>query len=125
MIKMIDSEKLKLMQELSKIETNRMKEVGHVIENMEQHAQSADSLAKYAEELRNKGTASAIAQQIRALHDRASELEKLDHVQLETNDLGSIEVTFDATKGPTEATGQLLGTINLQRVKGKYRIFIV
>jgi hypothetical protein len=125
MKKMIDSEKLKLMQELSTFKTDRMKQVQHVIENIEQHAQFADSLAKYTEELRNKGTASAVAQQIRALHDRASELMKLDHIQLEMNDLGSIEVTFDAAEIPTEATRQLLGTIKWQRVNGNYRIFIV
>jgi hypothetical protein len=125
MKKMIDSEKLKLMQELSTFKTDRMKQVQHVIENIEQHAQFADSLAKYTEELRNKGTASAVAQQIRALHDRASELMKLDHIQSEMNDLGSIKVTFDAAEIPTEATAQLLGTINWQRMNGNYRIFIV
>jgi hypothetical protein len=125
MKKMIDSEKLKLMQELSKFKTERMKQVQLAIENAEQHAQFADSLAKYTEELRNKGTASAVAQQKRALHNRANELMKLDHIQLEMNDLGSIKVTFDAAKIPTEATGQLLGKISWQRVNGNYRIFIV
>jgi predicted RNase H-like nuclease (RuvC/YqgF family) len=122
---MIDSEKLKLMQELSTFKADRMKLVQHVIKNIEQHAQFADSLAKYSEELKTKGTASSIAQQVRALHDRASELMKLDHIQLEINDLGSVEVTFDAAKITTEAPGQLLGTVKWQQVKGNYRIFII
>jgi hypothetical protein len=118
---MIDSEKLKLMQELSTYKTERMKQVQHVIESIEQHAQFADSLAKYTEELTSEGTASAVAQQQKALHDRASELMKLDHILLEMNGLGSIEVTFDAAKIPVETTGQLLGTIKWQQqVNGKY-----
>jgi hypothetical protein len=121
MKKMIDSEKLKLCKNYQHYKTDRMKQVQHVIENIEQHAQFADSLAKYTEELRSKGTASAVAQQIRALHDRASELMKLDHIQLEMNGLGSIEVTFDAAKIPVETTGQLLGTIKWQQqVNGNY-----
>jgi hypothetical protein len=125
MKKMIDSEKSKLLQQLSTCKTNRMKQVQHVIENIEQHAQFADSLAEYTEELRSKGTASAVAQQITALHDRADELMKLDHIQLEINGLGSIEVTFEAAKIPIETTGQLLGTIKWQQqVNGNYRIVI-
>jgi hypothetical protein len=121
---MIDLEKSKLMQELSTFMTDRMKQVQLVIDNVEKHALFADNLAKYTEELRNKGTASAVAQQVRALHDRADELLKLDHFKLEMNDLGSIEVTFDAVEIPVEGTGQLLGTINWHRVNGKYRILI-
>jgi vacuolar-type H+-ATPase subunit I/STV1 len=112
MKQMIDSEKLKLLQELSTNKTDRLKQIQHVIDSVEQHAQFADSLAAYMEELRNKGTASAVAQQIRALHERADELMKLDHMQYEVNDLGSIEVSFDAAKLPTEAKRQLIGTIN-------------
>jgi hypothetical protein len=125
MKKMIDSEKLKLLQELSTFKEDRMKQVQHVVEIIEQHAQFADSLAKYTEELRSKGTASAVAQQIRALHDRAYELVKFGHIKMEMNDLGSIEVTFDAAEIPLDETRQLLGTITWQRKNGNYRIFIV
>jgi hypothetical protein len=121
---MIDLEKLKLVQELSTLKTDRMKEVQHVIENIEKHAHLVDSFSEYTEILRNNGTASAVAQQTRALHDRASELMKLDHIQLEVNDLGCVKVTFDAAERPTKETGQLLGTIKWQRVTGNYRIFI-
>jgi hypothetical protein len=65
---MIDLEKSKLMQELSTFKTDRMKQVQLVIDNVEKHALFADNLDKYTEELRNKGTASAVAQQVRALH---------------------------------------------------------
>jgi hypothetical protein len=120
MQKMIDTEKLRLVQELSMYKIDRMKEVQHVIYNIQQHAQFADSLATYMGELKNKGTASAVAQQIRALHDRANELMKLDHIQSEIKSFGCMEITFETAKIPREETGQWIGTIKRQSVTGYY-----
>jgi tripartite motif-containing protein 2/3 len=118
MKQMIDSEKLKLLQELSRYKTDRMKQIQHVIENVKQHAQFADSLAAYMEELKLNGKPCAVAQQARALRERADGLMKFDQMQSEVIDLGSVQVSFDAAKIPPETTGKLIGTIKWKQMTG-------
>ncbi len=71
------------------------------------------------EELRSNGTASAVTQQIRALHGAADELLKLDNVNLEMNNLSSAAVTVDAAAVQTHATGQRKGTPKSRQTNGK------
>lgn len=66
----------------------------NVKDEIEHYKLLADNLRKYTEELLNKGTASDIALQKDALHDRAEEVFKCDVIQRAVKDLGSAEIKF-------------------------------
>jgi transketolase len=116
--KTIDSEKLKLLDELASLKADRIKKIQHVLGSIEERALFVDSLVKYTEELRDNGTASDIAQQARALHDRADELVETDDVKRDVSSLGFVEVSFVAVKLPTEAAGCLIGGIKWRQIEG-------
>ena len=113
--KIIDSEKLVMIQEIETRKKERANQIQHVIEDIQQHMSFATSLIQYTEEIRDKGTASDIAQQRSALHGRADELIKLDNIHREINRLGLIEVTFEAAKIPVTGNQQLVGQVHWQR----------
>jgi gas vesicle protein len=112
--KEIDSEKRMLMQEIATRRKDRTKQIQHVIEEIEQHMSFATSLIKYTEEIRDKGTASDIAQQRSALHDRADELIKLDNISQEVSGLGLMRVEFEAAKIPVTSNEKLVGQVHWQ-----------
>jgi hypothetical protein len=116
--KAIDSEKQKLIQELASRKKDRIKQMQLVIVEVERRVSFVESLIKYTEELRDKGSASDVAQQARNLHDRADELVNLDDVHRQINDLGSMQFLFNAVKLSTEATGCLIGHVDWQHFKG-------
>ena len=115
----IDSEKRVLMQEIETRKKERAKQIQHVIEDIEQHMSFATSLVKYTEEIRDKGTASDIAQQRSALHGRADELIKLDNIHREINGLGLMEVTFEAARIPVTSNQKLVGQLHWLLENGK------
>ena len=82
----------------------------------------ATSLVKYTEEIRDKGTASDIAQQRSALHVRADELIKLDNINQEVNVLGLMKVKFEAAKMPVGSSEKLVGQVHWQRDNGKWSV---
>jgi archaellum component FlaC len=114
--KIIDSEKMKLLQELASHRGYSIKQIQHVIEDVEQRELFAGSLINYIEELIGKGTANDIALQARTLCARAVELMKFDDVQRDVNDLDSVKVLFEAVRQPI---GCLIGNISLHhRISG-------
>jgi B-box zinc finger/zinc finger of C3HC4-type, RING len=117
--KIIDSEKLVLMQEIETRKKERTKQIQHVIEDIEQHMSFATSLVKYTEEIREKGTASDIAQQRSALHERADELIKLDNIHREVNDLSLLKAKFEAANMPVTSSEKLVGQLHWQHDNGK------
>lgn len=115
---LIDSEKSKLIQELTSLKADRLKQIQHVIVEVEQRISFVGSLIKYTEELRDQGTSSDVAQQTRALHDRAEELMKIDDVYRDVNDLGSMEVSFEANESLIGETTCFIGKVERQHEKG-------
>jgi hypothetical protein len=116
----IDSEVRKLMQELECHKKDRIKEIQRVIDNLEQHTLLGESLAKYTQELINKGRADDIAQQVRALHNRYDEVMTIDNFRREISDLGSMAVTLQTVEIPADATGCLIGKIKRQHATGNW-----
>jgi hypothetical protein len=117
--KIIDAEKLMLIQQVETSRKERAKQIQHVIEDIEQHMSFLTSLVKYTEEIRDKGTASDIAQQRSALHGRADELIKLDSIHREVYGLGSMKVKFKVAKLPVERSEKLVGQVYWQSDEGK------
>lgn len=115
----IETEKIKLLHELKSRNAERSKQIEHVAENVEQRVSFVEFVVEYAEELRDKGTASDVAQQARTLHDRVDELTNIDDILREISALGSLTVSFETVKLPGDATGCLIGHTNWQSVKGK------
>jgi len=77
---LIDTEKTHLLKELMEIRTGRNKQMNTVVGEIKQYLSFIESMVTYNEQLRDKGTASDVAQQTNALHVRAGELMKLDVV---------------------------------------------
>jgi hypothetical protein len=117
--KIIDSEKQKLLQAVASRMAERIEHIQQVIAHINQRKFSVADLAKYTEVLRDHGAANDVAQQIRNLHDRADELTNFVDVQREVNDLGSMQVSFEAIKFPTEASRCLIGNVKWQHDKGE------
>jgi predicted nuclease with TOPRIM domain len=122
--KTIDSEKQKLLQELASRKTDRIKQIQHVITDIEQRVSFIESLVKYMEELRDQGAASDVAQQARILHDRADELITID-VHREVNDLGFVTVSFEAEKLSTEVVECFIGHIKWQHIEGNFLLSFI
>jgi B-box zinc finger/RING-type zinc-finger len=117
--KIIDSEKRMLIQEIVTKKKERAKQIQHVIEEIEQHMSFANSLITYTEEIRDKGTASDIAQQRNALRNRTDELIKLDNISHQVNGLGLMRVKFEAAKVPVMSSEKLVGKVQWQCENGK------
>jgi RING-type zinc-finger/B-box zinc finger len=117
--KIIDFEQRVLMQEIELRKKERAKQIQHVIEEIEQHISFANSLIKYTEEIRDKGTASDIAQQKNALHNRTDELIKLDNISREVNGLGLMKLKFEAATVPVMSSEKLVGQVHWQCENGK------
>jgi hypothetical protein len=94
-----------------------------VVEQLEQHVSFAESLVKYAEELKLKGAAVDIVQQTSSVHDRTSELLKLEAIQQAVSNLGSIDVTFIATAWTMQSGTNIIGKVHKQLDDGKSLLF--
>ena len=110
-MRLVDEEKEALLQELANIKKARVKEIDNVTVEIEYYMTSTDSLRKYTEEVKNKGTASDIARQTSALHDRADELFKCDVIQRAVKDLGSVQVTFTESV----SSGNMIGGCSMKK----------
>jgi hypothetical protein len=116
----IDSQKRVLMQEIDTRRKERTKQIQHVIEDIEQHILFTTKLIKDTEEIRDKGTAKDIVQRSSALHKKADELAKLDNIKQEVNNLGSLQVKFEAAKMPAMSSEKQIGQVQwLQNHGGK------
>jgi tripartite motif-containing protein 2/3 len=116
----IDAERSKLLEDLRVLKTERLKQIQHVIEDIEQHASFADSFVKYAEELIYKGSDSDIASQRCALRRRAVQLTELGDIQRKIDKLGSAVIEFEPANIPTDAKDSLIGHIRWQDDDGNY-----
>jgi tripartite motif-containing protein 2/3 len=123
LMKVIDLAKHELLQELEATKQDRIKQIQHVSEDTEQHMSFLESLIQYTEELRDKGTPGDIAQQRKALHDRADELTKLNNIHRAISDLGSLKIKFDAVKIPDNGGKSVVGQVHRQLVEGNRPVF--
>lgn len=121
----IDREKVRLLQEVVFCSGKRAKQIGQVINEVEQHKSLTDGLANYAEELVRKGTAKDILQQTSNIHGRAVELSNLNAVYQSVNELGSFDLAFHAVNLPNELSGILIGKVHEQRADGKKFFFLL
>jgi hypothetical protein len=117
----IDEEKAKLLEELKTLKSDRIKQVSVVIEGIEQHISLVENLAQYTEQLRDKGAASDVAQQMSNLHSRAAELVTLEVLQKTVNDLGFMKMSFTATTWPSQSGGSKVVVGQLHRKIGTIR----
>jgi hypothetical protein len=53
----LEQDKVKLIEELTQCKTDQIKKIDNVIEEIEQQVSFIESLVKYTDELRDKGTA--------------------------------------------------------------------
>jgi len=116
----VDLEKAKLLEELASVRTERHQLSDQVLEEIGQRTSIVDSLATYARELKDKGTAGDLVQQTSTLHNRAKELMQLDAFQLALNDLDFDDVTFTPAGWPSLlSTTNLVGKIQTKRFNGE------
>jgi hypothetical protein len=109
----IDREKQTLIGELEVFKRDRVKLIDRMVGDTEQHAAFIESLMKYTEELRSKGTASDVTQQTSSLHKRAEELMRLDAIQQAMDDIRSLDVSFTATtQQPSQENS--VGKVNIR-----------
>ena len=114
---MIDVHKEKLMNELSSMKQKRMKEIESLREEIERQLLSMESYKKYADEVRQKGTACDIARAASGLHDRADELLMFDVIERTMADLGHAVVTFTSSDFVIDDVSKTLGKLRLTSVK--------
>jgi hypothetical protein len=118
----LDREKVKLIDQLSQLRKGQVKLMEKRIEETEQHVSFIESLVKYTDELRSKGTASDVARQTSSLHQRAVELVNIDAVPEASNVLETLDIRFSAT--PLQQSGlseNLVGKLNILRLESQQR----
>ena len=106
---MIDVVTEKLMNELSSMKQERMKEIESLREEIERQLLSMESYKKYVDEVRQKGTACDIARAASDLHDRADELLKFDVIKRTLDDLGHIDIMFTSSDFVVNDASKTLG----------------
>lgn len=112
----IERHKRTLLANLKTIKQERLKQVDHVSDDVEQHVSTMNSLKQYAEELCRTGTASDIGREANALRDRIKELLTFDCTHSVLNDLGSVDVRYlpsEITRGNDDAARNVLGRISV------------
>jgi len=87
------------------IRTEHNKQMNTVVGEIEQYLSFIESMVTYTEQLRDKGTASNVAQQTNVLHKRAVELMKLDVVHRAIDNLDSGDVMFTPATWPSQSHG--------------------
>lgn len=118
---LIDNETQRLVDDLTPYIRDRCKQIDGAIGEIERHVLCAESLVRYTEELRSKGTDNVIVQQSGVLHIRADELTKLDVFQQAVNDLDSADITFVESNliAVKQRIRSLIGKIELNQPSGK------
>jgi len=103
---------------LSSMNQKRMKEIESLREEIERQLLSMESYKKYADEVRQKGTAYHIARAASSLHDRADELLMFGVIERTLADLGHAEVTFTSSGYIIDDVSKTIGQLRLNTVKG-------
>ena len=93
----IDCQKLNFVSELMVIKQERLKHVGQVTYDLEQHVSLLKTLNQRTEELFDSGSGVDIAREKYSLHERNNELLKINYLQRAVDDLGSVAVSFAAS----------------------------
>jgi hypothetical protein len=120
---LIDQEKQILVEELTSCKRDRFKQIDNVIEQLEQHVSFAESLVKYAEELKVKGTGVDVVQQTSSVRGRTGELLKLEAIQQAVNNLGSIDIAFIVTDWTMQSRTNIIGKVHKQLDDGRSPLF--
>jgi B-box zinc finger/Zinc finger, C3HC4 type (RING finger) len=113
--RMIDSQKMKLTQELASHKKDRLESIQRIFDGMEQQIKN---MVEYTEDLKNKGTTGDIVLQARGLHIKAEQLQKLNDFKLLANVKYFANVTFEAAEVPLEVMQSLIGTIIWKHANG-------
>jgi hypothetical protein len=109
----IDREKQTLIEELEMVKRDRVKQMDRMVGDTEQHATFIESLMKYTEELRNKGTDSDIIKQTSSLHNKVEELMTSEAIQQAMDGIISFDVSFTATTQPASGENSI-GKVNIR-----------
>jgi len=111
--RMIDAHKEKLISELASVKQIRMKEIETVREEIERQLTSMESYKKYADEVRQKGTACDVARAASRLHDRADELLTFDVIERSLADLGHSVITLTSLDHVIDDVSKTIGHLKL------------
>jgi len=114
---MIDAHRHKLMNGLSSMKQNRIKEMESPREEIEKQLSSMKSFKKHLDEVMEKGTASEIAKAATESHDQADELLKFDVVEGKLADLGHADVAFTPSNIVTDDAYITLGHLDMKCAK--------
>jgi len=95
----VENHKQKLLTELDEIRKNRVKEIEVLVEHATQQKAMMASFEKYISEIMSKGTASDIARQANSLSAKVGQLKHSDETDKMVKQLGSMEVSFQASDG--------------------------
>jgi len=114
---MIDDHREKLINELSSMKGERMKEIENLREEIERHLVSMENYKKHVDELREKGTACDIARAASGLHDKANELLTADVNRRTLADLGHSHVTFTSSHSVASDVISSFGQLRLNAIK--------
>jgi hypothetical protein len=118
----LDQEKVKLIDQLTQLRRDRVKLMNRGIEETEQHVSFIESLVKYTDELRSKGTASDVARQTSSLHHRAVELVNIDAVSVASNVFETLDIEFSATTLQQSGLSEnLVGKLNILKFESQQR----
>ena len=110
---MIDIHREKIMNELSSVTQNRMKEIDSLREEIETRLLSMESYKKYVDEMREKGTPCDIAIAASSLHDRADELSTFHVTGRTLADLGHVDVMFTSSGYVIDDINETFGQLRL------------
>jgi len=108
----VERERAKLLSEAESIRVNRVKQLGMVKQEVEEHMVELGSLKQYSETLLSSGTACDVTRSANSLHSRAEELMMFDVISHVDTSLPSLNVRF--TSSPLLGVENLVGTLAVE-----------
>ena len=115
----IQLEKQTLLAEVDLYKNGKMKQINHVVHEIEQHVFATENLVEYAGELVERGTAGDITQLLSDVHDKAFELLNLDKIQDVMSHLDSFKITFTpSVEVLTQSSEKIVGQV--QEITSEY-----
>jgi DNA repair exonuclease SbcCD ATPase subunit len=114
---LIECHKIKLLDELSEIQKNRVKEIDTVHGEIEQYTSMLDSFKTYLEEITAKGTACDIVGEANCLRAKLKDLLDVEVMNIEKSSdlLGSFEVSWFASDSFLREDTDVVGSITKKK----------
>jgi len=104
----VECERARLLSEAESIRVKRVKQLGMVKQEVEEHMAELGSLKQYSETLLSSGTACDVTRSANSLHSRAEELMMFDVISHVDTSLPSLNVSFTSSLLDVE---DLVGTV--------------